>query len=370
MTAVPLLIYGDTHRSAEMRHEVPLAVPDPFLYLESNGTRAVVASTIEAPRLEGLGQFAVIRDVELGWDELLTAGRERWDAEFEIAVRAVERLGIEDAVVPLEFPLELADRLRERGVRVRVDAGEFTRRRRAKTTTEIEGIRRAQKAADAAMARAAELLRGGGDLTAEQVREAMSTVCREHHCTLPPEVVVGAGAQGAVGHESGSGPLPPGTSIIVDIWPSDDATGCYADMTRTFVIGEIPDEIAEWHRITAEALERVRAATRPGVSGKALWELSCDLYEAAGHPTQRTKEPGVMLREGYFHSLGHGVGLEVHEEPNLGRGGSAELIPGDVVAVEPGTYRQGFGGVRLEDLLLVTGDGCETLTAFPYGLTP
>lgn len=365
-----VLIYGDTERSPALRHEVPIAIIDPFLYLESNGTRAVVANSIELPRVSELDGLEVIRDVELGWDELLASGRERWDVELELAVRAVEHLGLDKASVPAEFPLELANRLRAKGIGVEPDPIEFIRRRRAKTDAEIAGIRRAQKAADAAMARAAELLRGGGELTAEQVRFAMQDVSRDMGCTLGNEAIVGAGAQGAIGHAAGSGPLPPDTPIIIDIWPRDDESACYADMTRTFVVGDVPDEVAEWHRITYEALERVRGEVRPGVPGQSLWEISCDVYEAAGHQTQRTKEPGAVLREGFFHGLGHGVGLDVHEEPGLGRAGGAELIAGDVVTLEPGTYRQGFGGVRLEDLMLVTADGAETLTQFPYGLTP
>jgi Xaa-Pro aminopeptidase len=306
---------------------------------------------------------------ELGWDELL-AERARWDAELEVAVRAVQRLGIKQASVPLDFPLALADRLRSAGVEVRPDEAEFTRRRRAKTSAEIEGVRRAQEAADAGMARAAELLRAGGDLTAEGVRAAIAEVCRGHGALLGSDAVVGAGAQGAIGHDPGSGPLPAGVPIIVDIWPQDEESGCYADMTRTFVVGDVPDDIAEWHAVSKDALERVRAAAKPGVSGKALWELTCDVFEAAGHPTQRTKKPGEVLSDGFFHGLGHGVGLSVHEEPNLGRGGDEPLVEGDVVAVEPGTYRQGYGGVRLEDLLLITADGCETLTDFPYDLVP
>jgi Xaa-Pro aminopeptidase len=93
------------------------------------------------------------------------------------------------------------------------------------------------------------------------------------------------------------------------------------------------------------------------------------VYEAAGHPTQRSKPEGQLLRDGFFHGLGHGVGLEVHEDPGLGRAGD-DLIAGDVITLEPGTYRQGYGGVRLEDLLLVTEDGSETLTDFPYDLKP
>jgi Xaa-Pro aminopeptidase len=365
-----VLIYGDTTRSPALRHEVPISIGDPFLYVESNGTRAVLASSLERPRIEEIGGLEIIDENDIGWDELIASGIERWDADFEAAVRAVEHFGLEHAVVPPEFPLELADRLRTKGIEIHTDAAEFTRRRRAKTPAELDGIRRAQRAADAAMARAAELLRSGESLTAEQVRLEMQAVCSSMGCTLAADAIVGPGAQGAIGHDPGSGPLPPQTPIIVDIWPRDDASACYADMTRTFVVGPVPDDIAEWHALTREALEATRAAVRPGVTGKSVWEAACDVYERAGHATQRTKEPGKILRDGFFHGLGHGVGLDVHEEPGLGRGGSAELIAGDVVTLEPGTYRQGYGGIRLEDLVLVTDNGCETLTDFPYELAP
>jgi Xaa-Pro aminopeptidase len=363
------LIYGDTLRSPALRHEVPIGIGDPFLYLEDNGTRAVTASSIERPRLEEVGGLQVIGLEELGWDEMMDSGRPRWEVELEAAANAVERLGIKEASVPAEFPLELAERLRARGIELRPDHEEFARRRRVKSGAELDGVRRAQKAADAAMRRAAELLRAGGELTAEGVRNEMIAVCRDLGATLPADVIVGPGAQGAVGHDPGSGPLPEGVPIIIDIWPMDDASACYADMTRTFVMGDVPDDIAEWHALTKDALEKTRAAVRPGANGKAIWEIACDVYEAAGQPTQRSKNEGEVLRDGFFHGLGHGVGLDVHEEPGLGRSGD-DLVAGDVITLEPGTYRQGYGGVRLEDLVLVTEDGSETLTDFPYELTP
>src|SRR5205085_543482 len=94
---------------------------------------------------------------------------------------------------------------------------------------------------------------------------------------------------------------------------------------------------------TREALEQTRAAVRPGAHGRAIYDIACEVYEQAGIPTQRTKAEGEVLRDGFFHGLGHGVGLEVHEEPGLGRSGD-ELVAGDVVTIEPGTYRQGYGG--------------------------
>jgi Xaa-Pro aminopeptidase len=363
-----VLIYGDSVRTPALRHEVPVAIGDPFLYLEVNGTRAVTASALERPRLEEAG-VDLIGLEELGWDELVAAGRPRWDIELEIAVRAVERLGIREADVPAEFSVALADRLRERGIRVDANQQEFARRRRSKSSAEEAGIRRAQAAADAAMAHAASLLREGGDLTSEFVRNEMIAVCRDHGATLAADVIVASGAAGAIGHDPGSGPLRDGESIIIDIWPKDDESACYADMTRTFVIGEIPGELAEWHRLTQEALEATRAAVRPGADGRDIYDIACEIYEAAGIPTGRTKAEGEVLRDGFFHGLGHGVGLDVHEEPGLGRSGD-ELMAGDVITLEPGTYRQGYGGVRLEDLVLVTETGGETLTNFPYGLAP
>lgn len=364
-----VLIYGDSVRTPALRHEVPVAIGDPFLYLESNGTRAVTASALERPRLEAIDGLELIGLEELGWDELVASGRPRWEIELEVAVRAVERLGIKEADVPAEFALALAERLRERGISVRPNHEEFASRRRVKNAAEIAGVRRAQAAADAAMGRAAEILRGGGSVTSEDVRGEMIAVCRSHRATLPADVIVASGAAGAIGHDPGSGPLVEGESIIIDIWPMDDESACYADMTRTFVIGDVGAELAEWHRLTAEALEATRAAVRPGVNGRDIYEIACEVYEKAGIPTQRTKAEGQILRDGFFHGLGHGVGLDVHEEPGLGRSGD-ELVAGDVITLEPGTYRQGYGGVRLEDLVLVTEDGSETLTNFPYELTP
>ena len=110
-------------------------------------------------------------------------------------------------------------------------------------------------------------------------------------------------------------------------------------------------------------------AIRPGVTGRELHTIASEVVEAGGYPTQLSKKPGEVLLDGFFHGLGHGVGLDVHEDPSLDLSGGA-LVAGDVVAVEPGCYRQGYGGVRLEDLVLVTDDGAEVLTSYPYALEP
>src|SRR3954451_18172083 len=144
-----VLIYGDSVRSPALRHEVPVAIMDPFLYLESNGTRAVTASALERPRLEEAGGLELIGLEDLGWDELIASGRPRWDIEFEVAVRAVERLGLSEADVPAEIPLAPAGGPRERAIETRANHDEFARRRRVKNSAELAGVRRAQAAADA-----------------------------------------------------------------------------------------------------------------------------------------------------------------------------------------------------------------------------
>jgi Xaa-Pro aminopeptidase len=142
-------------------------------------------------------------------------------------------------------------------------------------------------------------------------------------------------------------------------------------MTRTFVRGEISDGLAALHEAVLEAHERACAAVRPGVRGVDLYNIACEVLERAGQPTQRTKPPGQTLRHGFYFSLGHGVGLEVHEAPALGRTGHQELVAGDVLAIEPGTVDLALGSTRVEDLLAVTDQGGERLTeSFPYGLEP
>jgi Xaa-Pro aminopeptidase len=124
------------------------------------------------------------------------------------------------------------------------------------------------------------------------------------------------------------------------------------------------------HRLCKEALDRAVAEIRAGADCRALFDLACDVFEAAGEPTQRTKKRGETLGDGFFHALGHGVGLEVHEQPGLGMLSRQTLVAGDVVTVEPGLYRAGYGGVRLEDIVLVTENGAEVLTKYPYDLEP
>jgi Xaa-Pro aminopeptidase len=375
-----VLIYGDSFRSADMRHAVPLGVPDPFLYAEQNGSRHVFASSMEATRLRELELFDVHVHEEFGFDDLIQAGLHRRELVAQLALRGVQSLGSKSFTVPEEFPVWLADRLRADGVELEVDQELFNDRRRAKTEAQLAGMRRAQRAAESAMDACRDLLRrseisgddlllDGEPLTVERVKADMSIVFASHDTTAD-EYIVAPGAQGAVGHDMGSGPIRPSTPLVVDIFPRDNGSGIYTDMTRTFVVGDVPDVVREWHRLVKEALDRAISETRPGADTRAIFDGSCEIFEAAGELTMRTKKPGEPLVDGFFHGLGHGVGLEVHEAPGLGLTSDEKLVVGDVVTIEPGLYRAGYGGVRLEDIVLVTEDGAEVLTDYPYDLEP
>jgi Xaa-Pro aminopeptidase len=373
-----VLIIGDSVRSPELRHEVPLAIGDPFFYAEVRGRRHVVVSALEISRVEELpGELEKHTFEEFGYEDLIAQGlgpNELWPALW---VNAAKALGLREAVVPITFPFGHGVALWQGGVKLQPDQDLFDERRRVKNETELEGIRRASRAVSAGMARGVEMLRAadrtngtlvldGEPLTCERLKSELGRVFDEHGA-VGDDVIVSHGAQTAIGHDPGSGPIAADDVVLFDLFPHDRETGCYTDFTRTVTVGEAPEEIREYHRLAREALDRAVAAVKPGVDGKEIHKLVCDYFHEHGQKTQLHKEPGEVLRDGYFHGTGHGVGLEVHEQPSVGRIGGV-LVAGDVIALEPGLYRSGFGGVRLEDLVLVTEDGAEVLTDFPYDL--
>jgi Xaa-Pro aminopeptidase len=374
-----VLIYADTTRSPELRHEVPISVSDPFLYGEHDGARHVLVHPVEGARMAHL-PLELHAFEEYGYDELLASGMPRDRMRLELLVRAARAWGIERAATPWSFPLEVADHLREHGLELRADPEYFTERRRAKNEHELAGIRRAQTAAQAAMAAARKLLRraevdggrvaiDGVALTCERLKQEIEPVFTRHDCWTE-DMIVSHGAQTAIGHHTGEGEITPGEPIVLDLAPRDRESGCFADMTRTFVVGDPPAELVEWHALCRRALDEALAAIRPGVQDADVNLGTAELFRDHGQPTMLDKEPGVPLEDGFYHSLGHGVGLDVHEPPTLGLIPTHRLVAGEVLAVEPGLYRRGFGGVRLEDLVLVTEDGCENLTEHPYDLAP
>jgi Xaa-Pro aminopeptidase len=379
------MLFGDTERSAALRHEIPITIIDSLLWVEIDGRTVVLTSQLEHARIARLLPDAEVLDFfAFGMRELRQQGLSYADAEREVVSQVVRHLGLATATVPGDFPVALADRLRGDGLELTIDDRIIEDRRRSKTERELDGIRTAQRAAEAGIAAAAAMLAraepgpdgrlhlDGEELHAERVRAALRAACDDRGAPCPPDVTV-ASVWNGFGHEPGSGPLPAGLPIQVDLWPRDEDTACWADMTRTFIVGDPAPEhaelIAEQEQLVSAALGDAIAGARPGVTGRELYDATCDRFETAGYRTQRTG-PGQDPSEGFQFSLGHGVGLEVHEAPSLGLGGHDPIVLGDVLAIEPGLWDRRVGGVRFEDLLLVTEDGPELLTRYAYELTP
>jgi Xaa-Pro aminopeptidase len=372
-----VLLIADTIRSPELRHEVPLAVSDPFFYAEVGVKRTVVVSSLESGRIADLGtDLEVLTYEDAGIDELLKQGLDTYALNRELYLGACRRLGVEAATTPGGFPLEYADHFRANGIELTADQRFFDERRRVKNEHELAGIRRACRAVEAGVAAGVEMLRSasrsngvltldGEPLTCERIQLAVERAFGDHGAAAE-EFIVSHGAQTAVGHDGGSGPIASDDVVLFDLFPRDRESACYSDFTRTFAVGAASEELAGYHRLAKEALDLAVAAVKPGVKGSDIHRQVCNFFHEHGHKTQLHKEDGEALVDGYFHATGHGVGLEVHEKPGVGRVESEPLVEGDVIALEPGLYRHGIGGVRLEDLILVTADGAEVLTSYPY----
>jgi Xaa-Pro aminopeptidase len=376
------LLHGDAVHSPEMRHEIGEAIADPVTFMDIDGQRIAVAGPFEVTTLQRREDLIdeVWNISDLGATELLSDNSvPAHEIDPELVLRALRRAGADSVRVPPGQGVAVADYLRANGIEVEVDADAWSLRRRRKSPGELEGIERAQRAADAAMVAAAHLFRSaeetsdgrlrfeGEILTAELVREAMSARLLASGAESE-EILVQPGDQCLSGHELGSGPIHSGESVVIDCFPRDRRTGAHTDMTRTFVVGAPSKELVRLYEACRKALSVAFGALRAG-SADAHDKVS-EHFEALGFPTQRGHQGPGWPEEGFNHSLGHGVGLEVHEAPRMGRR-SDELVAGDVVAVEPGLYFPGVGGVRLEDTVLVTEEGVEHFTdPFPYDLLP
>lgn len=377
-----LLLYDVPLRDPFLRHEVGEALGDPVTFIEHDGRRIVVAGMFEAEtfkqREDVVDEFWSLQ--ELGHDDLMRdESLAQAIVKAELVLRALQRVSAQAVTVPSNFPVLLAQYLSDKGVKITVDEELWWARRRQKTPAELEGIERAQRAAETAMLAAARMLREseptregqlrfeGEILTAEWIRQAMEQelLTQQTECR---DFIVQSGALGMRGHEAGLGPIVPNETCIIDVWPRDMRSGAFSDMTRTFVPGRPREEVGRLHAHVREALGIALKAVRPGASD--VFKRVSDFFHEKGYPTQLHHTGERPLKEGFNHGLGHGVGLEVHERPNLGRR-SDELVEGDVITLEPGLYFDGVGGVRLEDTVIVTADGPEPFTdPFTYDLQP
>jgi len=377
-----LLVIAAPEHDATAYHLSGFLAPDPVIYLRVGGESGkgyLAVSSMEYGRAKRDARA----DEVLSFDELdvMNLARELKSGGRALAAATthlLERLGAANSpvAVPPSLGVVYADELRTRGLMVTPDAGLFAGLRRQKTEEEISCIETTQRAVEEACAHAVGILKesevaedgtlayGGESLTSEHLRSEIDIELLRRGCAAEGTITAG-GAQAADPHERGHGPLKAGESIILDIFPADKASRYYADMTRTFVKGKPGEELQKMYDAVLESQEAALAMMGPGVNGRDVHQKVSDILHEAGYETLlHDQKPGEPLQRGFIHGTGHGVGLEIHEAPRVSTA-DEKLAPGDVVTIEPGLYYPEIGGVRIEDLVVVTEDGCRNLTRFP-----
>jgi Xaa-Pro aminopeptidase len=379
---LPLLFFADGYRFPDVYHTTKFLAPDPIIALEDIEELVIVASSLEEGRVRKESRAtSVVNMNEYGAQELTgqgIAGTEFWATLMK---RFLDARGLRRVAVAPYFPIAEGDRLREMGIEL-VIAKELRERRRVKRPDEIDAIEAAQRATEEAWREGVEALRrakvrsdrtlelDGTVFTAERLRGVVESALLERGYASDGAICA-PGPQAADPHQIGTGPLHAGEPIVMDIFPQHKANRYWADMTRTVSKGEPAAEIRKIYDVVRRAQDAGIKALRAGVTGREVHELVEDIIWQAGYDTLRPgqkKDPSDPIPRGFIHSTGHGVGLEIHEAPAISRSGTKTLVAGDVVTIEPGVYDPVIGGVRLEDMLVITERGARNLTQAPREL--
>lgn len=373
-----VILAGSPLHNPWLYRRVPFAMVDPMAFIE----------------IPGAGSFAILRDIEMERFKAANitdhaccpadyppAGGLSGDRETATAQAAAELLAgraVAEVWTDRSLPMIFAHYLTQRGIGVRCDPAMGVLARRAKSQDEVEHLRAAQSLTEQAIRFACEriasaragasgvLEKDGETLTSRSVMAEINVWLLKHGMATCDSIVAG-GPAGADCHDRGSGPLRTGEPIIIDVFPMHSGSRYFGDCTRTVVHGEIPPVVAQMHAAVARAKVDAIAATRAGVTGEEVHAVTAEAIRGAGYAMGL---PGPDDPDSYtamVHGTGHGVGLEVHEPPLLDVGGP-ELVVGDCLTIEPGLYCRAVGGVRLEDMVIVTEDGCENLNSIPEGL--
>ena len=365
------LIVAASETDADMLYATRFFAPDPFIFLQRNGKRTLVLSNLEI----GRGRRQAKADEFVSFDQLEreVRGKSKKAPPYErVLSHFLRKCGVRSAIVPANFPLGYAQELVADKIRLRATNGLFWPEREAKSEKEIEMIGRALRITEIGLKRAVEVLVrstitrekklrwSGKTLTSEMLRAEIDSAILRAGGT-PTGTIVAGGDQACDPHERGFGPLYANSLIILDVFPRDAKTGYFGDMTRTVLRGRASEAQRKlWEAVKAGqalALKKIRA----GVDGMTIHKAIQNLFRERGFPTEVRKGKNV----GFFHGTGHGLGLEIHEYPRLQK---VTLKDRQVLTVEPGLYYPGLGGVRHEDVVIVTKSGCKILSRFPKRL--
>lgn len=358
------LIAAASEISPDILYASGFFCPDPFIYFSVGREKAVVLSTLEYQR--GLSQ--VRKGVTVLHDQTFSTNKNPHPGKVEQIIAISEKYGVGEWEVPPDFPLKYAKELEAAGIKASVPGNVFFPSRQCKTAREISFIKEAQNATAEAMRMAHDIIAGsdvdknsnlvfdGKILTSERLRSEIEIFLKLKGFTAS-RTICACGPQAAEPHNTGHGPLKAGQVIIADIFPRSDVNGYWGDMTRTFFKGKAPAKIKRAFEAVFEAKEKSRAMLKAGAKAASVHKKAFEILEKRGFPTGSRN--GVNF--GFIHGLGHGVGLEVHEAPRVSPLNSGLLEKGNVVSVEPGLYYPDWGGIRIEDLVLIEENGHKPL---------
>lgn len=363
----PVLLVEGGAQDANVRYASGFSAPDSVVLLVHGRHRYLVVSLLEYGRARSTADVTeVYTPKQLGLEGPAAGQPEAW------AHALLVRKGIRSVSVGGTFPLGVADTLREFGISVQVSPGPLFPRRRKKTEQEVRYIAAVQRAAVRAMKTAIRaihesgvdpkgyLVREGRRVRSEDIRRIIDASLLAHDCVAPDTIVAG-GVQGADPHERGHGPLRAAQPIVIDIFPRHTVTGYWGDITRTVFKGSPHPEQIRMYKAVAAAQKAAIGEVRAGITVKRVHQTAQRVLSAHGFETTVKNGWG----EGFIHSTGHGVGLDIHEGPSINLS-STRLRIGDVITIEPGLYYKQWGGVRIEDTVEVTAVGARLLAHCPY----
>ncbi|HCW44909.1 MAG: aminopeptidase P family protein [Planctomycetia bacterium] len=368
------LIIDDSERESDLLWASGFLAVDQFTWLRDSRGSAIMLTDLELGRGEKesrVDEVISLSAVEKSAREV--KGGEPCSFE-EIVLQLLKSRNIERVEVPSRFPLMIADFLRSGGIEVVARENPFFSDRRIKRADEIRCLEESQAATEEAMALAIRLISNsepgpdgvlqldGEPLTSELIKYSVRSFLLSKGLQIG-EFIIAPGDQGCDPHDVGSGPIRAGETVICDIYPQHMTHRFWGDMTRTVVKGQATEDQKKIHAAVLEAQETAISLIKPGACGQEIHRRVQQVFESAGFSTQQ--RDGTW--EGFFHGTGHGLGLDIHEPPRISPVGP-QLEEGMVVTVEPGLYYPGIGGCRIEDVVLVTADGCRNFNKAPKGL--
>jgi len=365
-----LLMVADSEHDANMLYAVGMFVPDPFIYLRIRGRQYVVMSDLEIDRARRTAANCRVLSLSGYQNQLREAGVKK-PGYAQVIQSILREKRVRQVVVPENFPLGLATELNRLRISVKVRRGSFFAAREQKLPSEVRKISAALAMAEVGMAEAMQVLRASKisrdqkityhhvALTSEKLRSVIDTAVLQAS-GLPANTIVAGGRQGCDPHERGFGPLRANEPIIIDIFPRSQKTGYFGDITRTVVRGRASEGVRKLYDTVWRGQRLAFGKMRAGIRTKEIHQAVQEFFEQQGYLTG--KRNGRM--QGFFHGTGHGLGLEIHEAPRMGIQSTDKLKAGQVVTVEPGLYYPELGGVRLEDVAVVTNNGARNLTRF------